>query len=159
MRRYVMILGAAFALLVSACGGGAATAEDLKEEMTKDGLITDEDADCIIDKLVEAGINPGDLTDGALGDNDPPPEVIGITTECLLGGSLTDDMEDMLDGPAEGEPNAYGDDPALDELWDGCEAGDMQACDDLYLDSPFGSEYEAYGNTCGNRSDGSEFCA
>jgi len=27
----------------------------------------------------------------------------------------------------------------------------MVACDDLFIQSPVGSEYEAYGNTCGNR--------
>ncbi len=166
MRRYVMILGAALALLASACGGGP-TDEEFKAELTKDGFFSDEQADCVVEKLHEAGINPGDLTDQALGDNDPPAEAVAITTECLLGGDLTDEMqdsvdemvEDMSDGVGEGEPNAYGDDPALDRMWDGCEAGDMQACDDLYLDSPFGSEYEAFGNTCGNRSDGTEFCA
>ncbi len=54
-------------------------------------------------------------------------------------------------GPASGEPWDYGDDPDLDALWDGCSAGDMADCDELYFDTPIGSEYEAYGSTCGNR--------
>lgn len=45
----------------------------------------------------------------------------------------------------------YGSDPYLDGLWDECEAGDMGACDDLYMASPFGSEYEEFGDTCGER--------
>lgn len=58
-----------------------------------------------------------------------------------------------VDGPCD-----YGDDPQLDQLWDDCAAGDGEACDDLYYESPFGSAYEAYGNTCGDR--GFEFsCA
>jgi hypothetical protein len=47
--------------------------------------------------------------------------------------------------------NTYGDDPELDALWDACAAGDNVACDDLYSQSPFGSEYEAFGDTCGER--------
>jgi len=46
---------------------------------------------------------------------------------------------------------AYGDDASLDALWDACEGGDMAACDELYFESPFGSAYEEFGNTCGNR--------
>lgn len=41
-------------------------------------------------------------------------------------------------------PNAYGDDPFFDDLWDRCEADEFDACEDLYWESPFGSEYEAY---------------
>lgn len=51
---------------------------------------------------------------------------------------------------------AYGDDPALDALWDACEAGDAQACDDLYLDSPLWSEYEEFGGSCGGRFPGTD---
>lgn len=50
-----------------------------------------------------------------------------------------------------GGGRAYGDDAQLDRLWDSCAAGDALACDDLYLESPVGSEYEAYGDTCGER--------
>ena len=48
-------------------------------------------------------------------------------------------------------PGTYGADPALDELWDKCESGDMQACDALYWQSGIGSEYESFGSTCGGR--------
>lgn len=41
MRRYVMVLGAVFALLATACAGGA-TDEDFKAELTKDGMFSDE---------------------------------------------------------------------------------------------------------------------
>lgn len=53
---------------------------------------------------------------------------------------------------------SYGDDPALDALWDACAAGDMAACDSLYMDSPFGSEYEEFGDTCGGTQSGGEYC-
>ncbi|GAB3314828.1 hypothetical protein GCM10027451_30110 [Geodermatophilus aquaeductus] len=39
----------------------------------------------------------------------------------------------------------------LDLLAWGCADGDPYACDALYLVSPVGSEYEAYGATCGGR--------
>ncbi len=45
----------------------------------------------------------------------------------------------------------YGDDPALDVLYDSCKGGDMTACDDLYDQSPAGSEYEYFADTCGDR--------
>ncbi|MEJ5945467.1 hypothetical protein WDZ17_09205 [Pseudokineococcus basanitobsidens] len=52
-------------------------------------------------------------------------------------------------GVEEGE--AYGDNPVLDEMWDGCEAGDGTACDDLYDSSGLGTDYEDFGYTCGER--------
>ena len=63
-------------------------------------------------------------------------------------------VEEQADGTAWG----YGDDAYLDGLWDSCAGGDMQACDDLYVDSAVGSEYEAFGATCGGTTDGSEWC-
>lgn len=43
-------------------------------------------------------------------------------------------------------------------LWDNCDGGDMQACDDLYLESPVGSPEETFGDTCGNRNEPSGWC-
>lgn len=43
------------------------------------------------------------------------------------------------------EPDAYGDDPALDALYDKCTDGDVDACRELYWDAPVGSRYEQYG--------------
>ena len=61
---------------------------------------------------------------------------------------------------AVGDDSTYGDDPYLDRLWDACEAGDGQACDDLYLESPLGSGYEEFGDTCGDRFGAQEvWCA
>jgi len=58
------------------------------------------------------------------------------------------------------DADTYGDDPELDALWDGCAAGDMAACDDLYFESPLNSEYEEFGDTCGGlgRPDGQVWC-
>lgn len=56
-------------------------------------------------------------------------------------------------------PFTYGDNAALDSLWDACTAGDGASCDDLYFESPVGSTYENFGDTCGYRFDASPgFC-
>jgi hypothetical protein len=47
----------------------------------------------------------------------------------------------------------YGDNPELDQLWDRCADGAGAACDTLYNRSEFGSEYERFGATCGDRFD------
>jgi S1-C subfamily serine protease len=89
----------------------------------------------------------------------------GVTVDCataglpgLLPDEWADDWEDWL--PA--RPDAawtYGDDPELDGLWDACEDGDLEACNELYWRSPVGSEYEAYGATCGRSGTGWGSCA
>lgn len=39
-----------------------------------------------------------------------------------------------------------------------CAAEDWAACDDLYLESPIGSDYETFGDTCGGRNEGAGYC-
>jgi len=74
-------------------------------------------------------------------------------------GDLTDGSMWCVDvGSGVGQPFGYGDDPYFDGLWDDCEAGDMQACDDLYSESPVGSDYEWFGDTCGSRTAGGVWC-
>ena len=55
--------------------------------------------------------------------------------------------------------STYGDDSDLDRLWERCAEGSGQACDDLYMESPIGSGYEEFGDTCGNRRPPGEWCA
>lgn len=43
----------------------------------------------------------------------------------------------------------FGDNQALDQLWLNCEQGDWASCDELYLQSEIGSDYEWFGATCG----------
>ncbi|MET1002920.1 MAG: hypothetical protein ABWZ15_14005, partial [Acidimicrobiia bacterium] len=52
--------------------------------------------------------------------------------------------------------DSLGDDLYLDGLWRSCEAGDADACDQLYYESPSGSGYEDFGATCGNRTEGDQ---
>jgi len=44
-------------------------------------------------------------------------------------------------------------------LYDQCADGDNQACDDLFLESPGGSEYEAFGSNCGGRGGIDDWCS
>ena len=59
--------------------------------------------------------------------------------------------QDAFDDQFDSDPFAYGDDPELDALYDSCAGGDGAACDDLYLNSAAGSEYEQFAGTCGDR--------
>ncbi len=84
-------------------------------------------------------------------------EAFGATCGNRTDGSRWCVDED-LSGISGGDINGYGDDPTLDALWDDCAGGDMTACDALYTESPMGSEYEAFGDTCGNRTPGGTWC-
>jgi hypothetical protein len=61
------------------------------------------------------------------------------------------------DGPPTQPPG--GGDATLQGLADDCYNGDMQACDDLFMQSEADSELEDYGDTCGHRFPTSQgFC-
>lgn len=72
-----------FALALAACGGGISE-DEFRTELTDSGLTADQ-ANCIIDGLGDVGIPLEDVTDQALGDADPPQEVIDITIACVAG--------------------------------------------------------------------------
>lgn len=57
-----------------------------------------------------------------------------------------------------GDADTYGDDADLDVLWDACDDGDFEACDDLWYLSPIDSDYEEFGDTCGRRNKPSGWC-
>lgn len=70
-----------------------------------------------------------------------------VTADCTGSGGFGNPLADD-----------YGSDAELDRLWDGCADGQMEACDDLYRFSPIGSEYERYGDTCGDRNEAAGWC-
>jgi hypothetical protein len=73
------------------------------------------------------------------------PEAVTATTERV-------EPEPAPERAAEG---SYGSDPQLDRLQDQCGDGDTDACDQLFWDSPLGSEYEDYAQAHGGGSDNS----
>lgn len=84
--------------------------------------------------------------------------VVGLGVGLFLG--LQDDSRSAASPPpATLQPTGLGDDPAMDELAQECFDGDMQSCDDLFMQSDSGSTYEDYGDTCaGRQSSGGGFC-
>ena len=126
-------------------------------------------AECVADLIVdEAGEDAFADTDWDA--DDPPPEFIsallsvGLTTlaeecdisESAFGGDTDGGDSSTTDGSGDG--GSYGSDPELDALYDDCQAGDYQACDDLFFQSPTDSEYERFGDTCGERNEPSGTC-
>jgi hypothetical protein len=78
------------------------------------------------------------------------------TTEEETTTSTTAGGGDAL--PPGQPPGDLGDDPALDALAQQCFEGQMASCDALFFQSPAGSAYEEYGDTCGHRNEPSTLC-
>jgi len=177
MKGRMMFAIVAFALMMAACGGGSdggaaagdsAAAQAVIQEMVADGISQDT-AECFVGALVdEFGI---DELLALEEESEPSPAVafraLELLDECGFGlGDIDTGLDDEASDPGEvpadfrelampreavDGPYTFGDDADLDALWDDCEAGSGSACDDLYFQSALGSEYEAFGNTCGNR--------
>lgn len=121
------------AISIPSGGSRDVTTESSTEETVAEGNSTEE--------TVEEGNSA----------SEPGPEV-GATTDPSSEG--TEDAEPgggSGDLPAAASPDGLGTDTALNDLARRCFDGDMTSCDDLFVESPFGSDYEAYGNTCGQR--------
>jgi len=73
-----------------------------------------------------------------------------IARDALVPDVAWDPPEALADAV---QPIGFGDDPALDRLWLGCEGGSGEACDQLFEDAPINSAYETFGLTCGARPD------
>jgi len=69
-----------------------------------------------------------------------------LRCESLLGSDQAVPEALSPDTPAPGL------DAALDHWWGECAEGSARACDQLLLTSPGGSDYYAFGNTCGGRA-------
>ncbi len=136
------------------------------EPIPPDGLGDDAELDALADDCFGGDLLACDLlflaapVDSAYeeyGDTCGGRQPAGTEDYCALGtdGTGTTNGGDGQPVP----PGDLGDDPLLDELAANCYAGDMQACDDLYWESPLDSAYEDYGNTCGGRvPDGAMTC-
>ena len=130
----------------------AASADFLAVSFVAGLGLNDDDAECLAQGLVDSlGADAlGSIASAAAADN-PDAEVAAFGVEMLRVGEECGIDPDTLDSPSNSDAFAYGDDPELDALYDDCAGGDAVACDDLYLNSPQGSEYEQFGGTCGDR--------
>jgi hypothetical protein len=83
--------------------------------------------------------------------------VAGVAVALFVGLGSDDDGDNGGSGgdssipAATSEPEGLGDDPEFDEYAEECHDGDMEACDDLFRQSPPDSAYELYGGTCAGR--------
>jgi hypothetical protein len=94
------------------------------------------------------------------------PNLDAVRADCSQGDLAACDTL-FLEAPVGSDDEAYGancgeygielpgscaaDLPQLDTLRADCEAGDPDACDQLYMEAPPGSDYETFGATCGDR--------
>jgi hypothetical protein len=118
-------------------GDAAATVEAMQKVLTPETAAQVEDASRNVEAFLEVEC--------------------GITDEPA-GGESAAESEAPPTSTAPGDPAALGNDPALAPLATACHDGDMLKCDELYFAAPSGSRYEAYGDTCGNRTRVDEFC-
>jgi hypothetical protein len=82
-----------------------------------------------------------------------------LEIECGFSGEeASDTTSTPPTSTAPADPSDLGDNPALDRLATACEDGDMLKCDELYFAAPADSAYEAYGDTCGRRTERADFC-
>lgn len=107
----------------------------------------------------------GDDTTTSASTTSTTEEETTSTTEDDDGSTTTteDDTTSTTGGggdalPPGEPPGDLGDDPALDALAESCFEGEMQACDDLYFQSPIDSAYEDYGDSCGGRNEPMGLC-
>ncbi len=97
---------------------------------------------------------------------DDPAEMIVTARSPDTGAVLADGAAACFDevslarinGEAGSGPQHYGDDPALDALYDSCEAGDDRTCDLLYFATSEGSEYSVVATDCAGRGVSDVYC-
>ena len=164
-------------LSLTACGGGGGinpdagnsdedkefairiAAESLEEELD---LYSEELAECILEgfrELANNNISWKDIGEAIERDGDLADINTGVTEEDAQNLFLrcvaeSNTLQELIDDAVEDVVSSggnYGDDPYLDNLYDQCAAGDNQACDDLFWQSPSDSEYEEFGLNCGGR--------
>ena len=109
----------------------------------------DADLDALYDSCEGAD---GDACDALFSEGPSGSEYEDFGSTC---GDRTDGSQDSC-ADVLSSPFSYGDDADLDALWDACEGGDGASCDQLFEDSASGSEYEQFGLTCGNQTDGEQ---
>jgi len=135
------------------------------EDIVDEGDLSPEDLviiEEIVDECVLGISTDGDTdstdTDGtetteAPMETTPTSDSGGDTSGTADGGSDTSTPDFRTDPVGAFDPtdSPPGTDSALDALWVACGEGSAGACDDLFVDSPVDSDYEAFGFSCGGR--------
>ncbi len=120
-------------------------AGSLEEELSKQG----EDpvvVDCVV-STAERRFRYGDIDDAT---KDELIQSCSRANHDLTKGDPTITASDPLPYIVSA---TYGDDQALDLLWDRCAEGKGAACDELFHQAPLGSGYEQFGLSCGQRDE------
>jgi hypothetical protein len=90
------------------------------------------------------------------GDGGGPRSRKGTSSERMIERARSEEDPDDIDVPEPERPGDLGNDSLLDRLAEECFDGDPSSCDELFRDSPPGSDYEKYGSTCGERTTGGQ---
>ena len=127
------------------------------DRIVADDLTVDEDGDVLavsldcVDDLASVEAFVDSFIEGAA---EAGTDLTRDEARCAiraLGEADSDDAAILACLGGADDPPAEGDDPVLDLLVEQCRRGNNQACDELFADAPPGSDYEAYGRTCGSR--------
>ncbi len=151
MARPAMLAMGVASLLLGSCAAepdemADAWAELAAEQLSADGL-TDGVIDCVLDVAAD------DLERGPLGEL-ATEELVASCRRARVVIERTGGDDQLGAALALIDVRwTVGDDPALDRLWQACEDGSGAACDELFDRSPVGSDYEAFGLSCGGRPD------
>lgn len=145
----------AISAALAGCSGGGDVDRDLaiglEERLAADGT-QPEVATCVM-HVGRHEIERGSLSEAAIDElllNCQEAQKV-ITRATTPAGQNFD--EAVVDAALATTVWTKGDDPALDRLWDECEAGTGSACDELFELAPLNSEYESFGLSCGDRPD------
>lgn len=142
-------------LVLVGCGsGGGADPDELAAAFVADAGFTAAEADCIVASLTgQVDLDVEDVQRPA-GMDAADQQVVQQAVGRCLGSTVEpgvvpggEDPADLFD-PSDPAP---GTDPALDELWVACGAGDAAACDGLVQTAPDASAYADFGLSCGGR--------
>jgi hypothetical protein len=151
-RRNLLVVVVAITSLVAACGGSDASVGDGSLTAT-----TAPSDDAVAALVAEAGIATADAECLLAADGDLLSVLQGI--DDLAGddaaqalariGEATDSCGLTVGDLGLSLGTGVSDDATLQAWYDACAAGDMTACDDLFVQSPYDSEFEQFGSTCG----------
>ncbi len=138
------------ALLAVSCGRAefslTSTADELVSDVMSQGAAPDV-AECVRGMAIQ----DERLTTLDLSNSSDKVYVDDLQASCERAARLSEPTLETPDEIPFVGPQTYGDDPELDRLWEGCEAGDGPMCDELFETAPVDSDYESFGVTCGNR--------